>query len=80
MKTAKIELHLHLDGSLNLKWAYYKALQREVIPEKETFEEFYALYSVGSFSPYTLLLSFAVTVRFFLTIFSSEGRTFSVTE
>ncbi|MBR5341528.1 MAG: adenosine deaminase [Erysipelotrichaceae bacterium] len=41
MKTAKIELHLHLDGSLNLKWAYYKALQREVIPEKETFEEFY---------------------------------------
>ena len=41
MKTAKIELHLHLDGSLNIMWAYRKALQRNVIPQNETFEEFY---------------------------------------
>lgn len=41
MKTAKIELHLHLDGSLNIMWAYKKALQRNVIPQNETFEEFY---------------------------------------
>ena len=41
MNTAKIELHLHLDGSVNILWAYKKALQRGVIPSEETFEEFY---------------------------------------
>ena len=29
MQTARIELHLHLDGSLNVMWAYKKAIQRE---------------------------------------------------
>lgn len=41
MQTAKIDLHLHLDGSLNLKWAYDKALQRNAIEPGTTFEEFY---------------------------------------
>ncbi|MBR0385702.1 MAG: hypothetical protein IJI05_04055 [Erysipelotrichaceae bacterium] len=43
MQTARIELHLHLDGSLNIMWAYRKALQRSVIPEDTTFEGFYDL-------------------------------------
>jgi len=48
MNTAKIELHLHLDGSLNIAWAYHKALQRNVIPQNETFEQFYdRLFSVN---------------------------------
>ncbi len=41
MQTALIELHLHLDGSLNILWAYRKAIQRSVIPEDTTFEGFY---------------------------------------
>ncbi len=43
MNTAKIELHLHLDGSLNIMWAYRKALQREVVRSDMSFEEFYDL-------------------------------------
>ena len=41
MNTAKIDLHLHLDGSLNIAWAYRKALEEGVIEEGTTFEEFY---------------------------------------
>ncbi|MBQ1568023.1 MAG: hypothetical protein IIZ80_09065 [Erysipelotrichaceae bacterium] len=43
MNTAKIDLHLHLDGSLNIMWAYKKALQRNVVDKDMTFEEFYSL-------------------------------------
>lgn len=43
MNTAKVELHLHLDGSLNLKWAYEKALLRNVIDKDMTFEEYYQI-------------------------------------
>ena len=43
MNTAKIELHLHLDGSLNIRWAYLKALERNVVEKNTTFEEFYNL-------------------------------------
>ena len=43
MNTAKVELHLHLDGSLNIKWAYKKAIEREVVDKNTTFEEFYNL-------------------------------------
>ncbi|MBQ8995637.1 MAG: hypothetical protein IJ091_07460 [Oscillospiraceae bacterium] len=41
MQTARIDLHLHLDGSLNLAWAYKKALLRNAVDPKTTFEEFY---------------------------------------
>lgn len=41
MNTAKIELHLHLDGSLNIMWAYKKALERNVISEDTSFQDFY---------------------------------------
>ena len=43
MNTAKIDLHLHLDGSLNIMWAYRKAIERNVIEKDMTFEEFYNL-------------------------------------
>ena len=43
MNTAKIDLHLHLDGSLNIMWAYKKAIERNVIEKDMTFEEFYNL-------------------------------------
>ena len=41
MNTAKIDLHLHLDGSLNIAWAYERALKQGVIEQNTTFEEFY---------------------------------------
>ena len=43
MNTAKIDLHLHLDGSLNIMWAYKKAIQRNIIEKNKSFEEFYNL-------------------------------------
>ena len=50
MNTAKIDLHLHLDGSLNIMWAYKKALQRNVVDKDTSFEDFYnLLYSNNGF-------------------------------
>ena len=44
MNSAKVDLHLHLDGSLYMPWAYKKALERKVISEDCTFEEYYWSY------------------------------------
>ena len=41
MNTARIDLHLHLDGSLYLPWAYETSLKRQVIPAGTTFEQYY---------------------------------------
>ena len=41
MNYAKVELHLHLDGSLNLMWVYKKAIERKVLDANTTFEGFY---------------------------------------
>lgn len=41
MNNAKVDLHLHLDGSLNTVWAYKKALQRNVIEKDCSYEDFY---------------------------------------
>ena len=38
---AKVELHLHLDGSLNIKWAYDRVIKKGILPATTTFEEFY---------------------------------------
>ena len=43
MNWAKIELHLHLDGSIHLPWAYRTAIKRGVIDETMTFEDYYTL-------------------------------------
>lgn len=41
MNTGKTELHLHLDGSLDLTHAYETSKKRGVISEDTTFEEYY---------------------------------------
>ena len=40
MKTAKIDLHLHLDGSLNVHWMYEMSMKRGVIEPETTFEQY----------------------------------------
>lgn len=42
MNYAKVELHLHLDGSLNLKWTYDKAKKLLLIDKDMSFEDFYS--------------------------------------
>jgi len=41
MKTALTELHLHLDGSLNIHWAYQKVIEKGILEPSATFEDFY---------------------------------------
>ena len=41
MKYAKVDLHLHLDGSLNMPWAWETARKRGVVAPDCTFEEYY---------------------------------------
>jgi len=43
MKYAKIDLHLHLDGSLNMPWAWETAKKRGVVAPDCTFEEYYRI-------------------------------------
>ena len=40
-RTALVDLHLHLDGSLDLVWAYDQSLKLGTIPENTSFEEYY---------------------------------------
>ena len=45
MKYAKLDLHVHLDGSLDLHWQYNRAKLRHVINEECSFEEYaYSMY------------------------------------
>lgn len=41
MNTAKIDLHLHLDGSLYLPWLYETSLKNGIIDQSCSFEEYY---------------------------------------
>lgn len=41
MNTAKIDLHLHLDGSLNFLWTYNEAREQGVIDDTVSYEHFY---------------------------------------
>lgn len=50
MNTAKIELHLHLDGSLNIRWAYERSLRQRVIDESCTFEDYYHMLYQNNFA------------------------------
>ncbi len=50
MKYAKIDLHLHLDGSLNLQWAWETAKKRGVVAPDYTFEEYYSYMHRTEFS------------------------------
>ena len=51
MKLGKVELHLHLDGSLDLDTAYALAKSRNVIKDTMTFEEFKSNMTVPSNNP-----------------------------
>jgi len=51
MGLGKVELHLHLDGSLDLECAYRLAKERNVIEESFTFEQFKERMSVPSDNP-----------------------------
>lgn len=51
MKLGKVELHLHLDGSLDLETAYELAKSRKVIDETMTLDEFKAKMTVPSDNP-----------------------------
>lgn len=45
MKYAKVDLHVHFDGSLDLKWQYERAKLRNVISENCTYDEYaYQMY------------------------------------
>lgn len=49
MQTGLVELHLHLDGSLNYKWCYKVALKEGVINKDASFEDFYRLLTNTQF-------------------------------
>ena len=42
-RTALIDLHLHLDGSLDLPWAYRRSLEEGLLDRDCTFEEYYRI-------------------------------------
>ena len=45
MKFAKVDLHVHFDGSLDLKWQYERAKKRRVIAEDITYDMYaYQMY------------------------------------
>ena len=49
MNAAKIDLHLHLDGSLYLPWAWKTAVKRGVVEVECTFEEYYSRFHRRNF-------------------------------
>ena len=49
MNAAKIDLHLHLDGSLYLPWAWKTAVKRGVVEKECTFEEYYSIFHRRNF-------------------------------
>ena len=57
LNTARIELHLHLDGSFNIRWAYEKSLQRGVIPPETTFTEYYNLLFANNAKPHNVSIT-----------------------
>ncbi len=55
--TARIELHLHLDGSFNIRWAYEKSLQRGVIPAETSFRDYYNLLFEHNAQPHNVSIT-----------------------
>ena len=49
MSAAKIDLHLHLDGSLYLPWAWKTAVKRGVVEKECTFEAYYSIFHQRNF-------------------------------
>ena len=57
MNTARTELHLHLDGSFNIRWAYERSLLRGVIPPKSTFRDYYNLLFENNAQPHKISIT-----------------------
>ena len=57
LNTARIELHLHLDGSLNIRWAYEKSLKRGVIPADSSFKDYYNLLFANNAQPHNVSIT-----------------------
>ena len=57
LNSARIELHLHLDGSFNLKWAYEKSLMRGVIPAGTSFVDYYNLLFANNAKPHNVSIT-----------------------
>ena len=53
MNLARTELHLHLDGSFNIRWAYEKSLQRGVIPAETLFRDYYNMLFASNTLPHS---------------------------
>lgn len=50
MKYSKVELHLHLDGSINLAWAYKVAKKNNLISQDMSFEDYYIQFYNTNYS------------------------------
>lgn len=62
MNLARTELHLHLDGSFNIRWAYEKSLQRQVIPKETSFRDYYNMLFENNTKPHAQSINkFALT-------------------
>ena len=57
MNPARIELHLHLDGSLNIRWAYEKSIQRGVISRDTTFRQYYERLFASNAKPHSISIT-----------------------
>ena len=57
MNAAKIDLHLHLDGSLYLPWAWKTAVKRGVVEAGSTFEEYYSRFHRRNYLPGEIIRS-----------------------
>ena len=51
MNLGKVELHLHLDGTLDLETAFRLALNRQIIDDTWTMEQFKQKMTVPSDNP-----------------------------
>ncbi|MBR2795311.1 MAG: adenosine deaminase family protein [Solobacterium sp.] len=54
---ARIELHLHLDGSMNVRWAYEQSLKQGVIEKDCTFRDYYNLVFRDNAQPHQVSIN-----------------------
>ncbi|MBQ9987804.1 MAG: hypothetical protein IJP28_05450 [Erysipelotrichales bacterium] len=63
MKYAKIDLHLHLDGSIDIEWGWKRALAKGLVPSTCTFEEYYdSLYTRKEGAPRMSIFDIPISV------------------
>ena len=63
MSYAKIDLHLHLDGSINIDWGWKTALKKGLVEPTCTFEEYYnSLYTRKEGAPRMSIFDIPISV------------------